>query len=317
MPVTFGCQLSTRDATPEMLRTRAQHAEDLGFNSVWVIDHIVIPRKVTSVYPYAIDGVSTFIPDRPLLEPLATLNFLAGCTRRIRLGTLVLIIPYRQPLLAAKQLATLDVLSGGRLILGAGVGWMEEEFEALGLDTYSRRGAVTDEYLRLFKALWTQKHPVFQGEYYQVSGIGFEPKPVQQPHPPIWIGGHTTPALRRAAQVGDGWLPLGNIPPAVFEPAELGTKIKRLREFTRQAGRPENAVSVGFGGAISFDPAHRMERRVLSGHPEQIAADLRDYHTIGVQDFPLFFTPLQPSETERLKAMERFAREVMPLVQSN
>lgn len=289
----------------------------MGFDAVWVPDHIVIPRNVTSVYPYAPDGVSTWKPDGPFLEPLAALNFLAGCTRRVRLGTQVLIIPYRHPLLAAKQLATLDVLSGGRLILGAGVGWMEEEFQALGLDTYAQSGAVTEEYLRLFKALWTEKDPVFQGKYYQVSGIGFEPKPVQQPHPAIWIGGHTTAALRRAAQLGDGWIPLGNIPPAVFEPAELQTKIVRLRELTRHAGRPDNAICVGFGGAVSFDAATGPERRRLSGHPEQIAADSREYQAVGVQDFTLMFVFLESSGTERLKAMERFACEVVPLVRSD
>jgi len=314
MGVTFGCQVPTRDATAETLRTQAQHAEDLGFDAVWVPDHIVVPRNVTSVYPYAPDGVSTWKPDGPFLEPLAALNFLAGCTRRVRLGTQVLIIPYRHPLLAAKQLATIDVLSGGRLILGAGVGWMEEEFQTLGLDTYAQRGAVTDEYLRLYKLLWTEKDPVFQGKYCQVSGVGFEPKPVQQPHPPIWIGGHTTPALRRTARLGDGWIPLGNIPPAVFEPAELQAKIARLRELTRQAGRPDDAVSVGFGGVVSFDAAPGAERRRLSGHPEQIGADLREYQAVGVQDFTLMFVFLENSGSARLRAMERFAREVVPLV---
>lgn len=177
----------------------AQRAEHLGFDSVWLIDHIVIPQSVTSVYPYSPDGVSTFDPSQPILEPLAGLSFLAGCTEHVRLGTAVLIIPYRPPLLTAKMLAILDVLSGGRLTLGAGVGWMAEEFQALGLDTFAKRGAVTDEYLRLFKEVWTNDTPVFKGRYSQVPEIGFLPKPVQQPHPPIWIGGHTGPALRRAA----------------------------------------------------------------------------------------------------------------------
>jgi len=313
MDVTFGCRLPTREASAGTLRKRAQYAEDLGFDTIWLGDHIVIPRRIASAYPYTPDGVSPFDPDRPFLEPLAALNFLAGSTRRIRLGVLVLIIPYRHPLVTAKQLATLDVLSGGRLSLGAGVGWMEEEFQTLGLETFRERGAVADEYLRLFKVLWTEKNPVFQGKYYQVSGIGFEPQPLQQPHPPIWIGGHTDAALRRAAQLGDGWMPLGTNPPALLEPADLQRKITRLRELSRQAGRPDDVVRVGFGGDVSFAAA--AERRRLSGHPEQVAADLREYRAVGVRDFSLVFRA--PSVEEQLESMERFARQVMPLVQGS
>ena len=134
MAVIFGCSLPSSGpmSSPESLRSLAQRAEDLGFDSVWVSDHIVVPRQVESFYPYAPDGVATFSPDETYFEPLAALNFLAGCTHRVRLGTHVLILPYRNPVLTAKILATLDVLSGGRVILGAGVGWMEEEFQALG-----------------------------------------------------------------------------------------------------------------------------------------------------------------------------------------
>ena len=187
MPTTFGTSMPSRGdmASPENLRTLAQRAESLGFDSVWVSDHIILPRKVDSFYPYAADGVATFRPDEDYYDPLATLNFLAGCTQKIRLGTHVLILPYRNPVVTAKMLSTLDVLSGGRVILGAGVGWMEEEFQALGLDTYAQRGAVTDEYIQLFKELWTKDEPEFQGEHYQLSGMGFMPKPVQKPHPPI------------------------------------------------------------------------------------------------------------------------------------
>ncbi len=134
MPVTFGCSLPSRGpmSSPESLRSLAQRSEDLGFDSIWVSDHIILPRQVESFYPYAADGVATFKPDESYYEPLAALNFLAGCTQRVRLGTHVLILPYRNPVLTAKILATLDELSGGRVILGAAVGWMEEELLALG-----------------------------------------------------------------------------------------------------------------------------------------------------------------------------------------
>ncbi len=314
MAVEFGVSLPSRGplASPQSLRSLAQRAEDLSFDSVWVSDHVILPRAVDSFYPYAADGVPTFLPDEDYYEPLAALNFLAGCTQRVRLGTHVLILPYRNPVLTAKILATLDVLSEGRVILGAGVGWMEEEFQALGLDTYRERGAVTDEYIELYKELWTEDEPVFQGKYYQLSGSGFRPKPVQKPHPPIWIGGHTGPAIRRAAKYGDGWLPIGLRPPAILEPEELAGKIDRLRVLTARAGRPENAVKVVFSSNVLFDNHAGPSRRLISGRPEQIAADLRLYQDLGVHSFILDF-PADSADGIR-ESMERFSREVMPLI---
>ena len=314
MAVTFGCSLPTRGtmSSPQALRSLAQRAEDLSYDSVWVSDHIILPRKVESFYPYAADGVPTFLPDEAYYEPLAALNYLAGCTERVRLGTHVLILPYRNPVLTAKILATLDVLSGGRVILGVGVGWMEEEFLALGLNTYHERGAVTDEYIELYKELWTKDEPVFNGKYYQISGAGFQPKPVQKPHPPIWIGGHTGPAIRRAAKYGDGWMPIGLRPPAILEPEELAGKIARLRTLTVQAGRPEDAVEITFSTDVMFDDAAGPGRRLVSGRPEQIAGDLRLYQDLGVKNFILGF-PAQSVEELR-ESMERFSRQVMPLI---
>jgi probable F420-dependent oxidoreductase len=313
MAVTFGTNLPSRGemAGPEQLRSVAQRAEDLGYDHVWVSDHIILPKKVDSFYPYAADGVATFRPDEPYFEPLAALNFIAGCTQRIRLGTHVLIIPYRNPVLTAKVLSTLDVLSGGRVILGAGVGWMEEEFQAMGLDTFKERGAVTDEYLQLFKELWTKESPSFQGKYYQISDSGFEPKPVQKPLP-IWIGGHTGPAIRRAAKYGDGWMPIGLRPPAILDPEELGGKIARLRKLTVEAGRPEDAVSLTFSTGIVFNDSAGSSREMMQGRPEQIAADLRQYQDLGVSNFIIGF---QGSTVPELQEnMERFSREVMTLI---
>ena len=314
MSVTFGCSLPSRGpmAGPEALRSLAQAAEALGFDSVWVSDHIVLPKQVSSFYPYTPDGVPAFRSDEPYYEPVSTLSFLAGCTQRVRLGTHVLILPYRNPVLTAKMLATLDVLSGGRVVLGVGAGWMEEEFQALGLDTYRERGAVTNEYIRLFKELWTKADPAFHGKHYQVSEVGFEPKPVQKPHPPIWIGGHTTPALRRAAQLGDGWMPIGLRPPAVLDPAELSGKINELRALTKQAGRPEDAVAVCFSTNVGFGAQGASERPLMKGRPEEIAADLLHYRAVGVQHFILSFQA--DTVTGVQTAMETFAREVLPQV---
>jgi probable F420-dependent oxidoreductase len=299
-------------AGPEQLRTVAQRAEDLGYDHVWVSDHIILPKKVDSFYPYAADGVATFKPDEPYYEPLAALNFIAGCTQRIRLGTHVLIIPYRNPVLTAKILSTLDVLSGGRLILGAGVGWMEEEFKAMGLDTYKERGAVTDEYLQIYKELWTKEDASFDGKYYQISDTGFEPKPVQKPHPPIWIGGHSGPAVHRAARYGDGWMPIGLRPPAILEPEELAGKIARLRKLTVEAGRPEDAVSLTFSTGVVFNDASGSSRAWMQGNPEQIASDLRQYQDLGVSNFIINFQGGTVPELQ--ENMERFSREVMTLI---
>ena len=313
MAVTFGTNLPSRGemAGPEQLRSVAQRAEDLGYDHVWVSDHIILPKKVDSFYPYATDGVPTFRPDEPYYEPLAALNFIAGCTQRIRLGTHVLIIPYRNPVLTAKILSTLDVLSGGRVILGAGVGWMEEEFQAMGLDTYKERGAVTDEYLQLYREFWTKESPSFQGKYYQISDSGFEPKPLQKPLP-IWIGGHTGPAIRRAAKYGDGWMPIGLRPPAILDPEELSGKIARLRKLTVEAGRPEDAVSLTFSTGIVFNDSAGSSREMMQGRPEQIAADLRQYQDLGVSNFIVGFQGGTVPELQ--ENMERFSREVMTLV---
>ena len=212
MPVTLGCSLPSRGpmASPQALRSLAQRAEELGFDSAWVSDHIILPRQVDSFYPYSPDGVPVFSPDQPYYDPLSTLNFLAGCTHRLRLGTHVLIIPYRNPVLTAKMIATLDTLSEGRVTLGIGVGWMEEEFRALGLDTFADRGAVTNEYLRVFKELWTQENAEFNGRFVQTSGAGFLPKPVQQPQPahldwwPYRAG--PAPGRRTGRRVDAHWL---------------------------------------------------------------------------------------------------------------
>lgn len=239
------------------------------------------------------------------------LNFLAGCTQKIRLGTHVLIIPYRDPIFTAKILATIDVLSGGRLTVGAGVGWMEEEFLALGLKTFANRGAVANEYLQMFKELWTKDAPQFQGKFCEVSGIGFQPKPVQKPHPPIWIGGHSLPALRRAARFGDGWMPIGLRPQTLLEPAELEAKIAQLRQFMRQEGRPEAAVTISFTAPVIFSNSNGAVRTPLQGRPDEIAADFQRYRTLGVSNFNINL-PVEVSAQKDV--MEQFAKEVMPLV---
>src|SRR5258705_2260090 len=201
-PMRYGFYLPTRGqtATPEALETLVQRGESLGFASVMIADHLVFPVTIKSRYPYTVSG--DFPGKGDVLDQLSLMTFVAAKTTRLRLVTSVMIVPYRNPVLTAKALATIDVLSKGRVTLGVGVGWMREEFEALGAPEFERRGAVTDEYIRIFKTLWTQSPASFAGRFYRFDALHCQPQPVQKPHPPIWGGGHSKPALRRAARPG-------------------------------------------------------------------------------------------------------------------
>ena len=217
------------------------------------------------------------------LEPLSLMGFLAGITQKIRLVPSVMIVPYRNPLLAAKILATLDVLSKGRLTLGVGVGWMEEEFQALDAPPFSQRGQVTNEYLQIFKELWTNDNPSFDGEHYQFSGINFLPKPVQKPHPPIWVGGQSRRAIRRAAHLGNGWHPVGAIPAAPLEPEDLAGDLVTLRRYAEVAGRDPSELDVAIKAPL-YDPGTPSSsgRRRFSGTSDQILRDVQIYADMGV-----------------------------------
>jgi probable F420-dependent oxidoreductase len=311
----FGCVFPNRGpmATPANLARFAEKAEALGYDTVWFSDHIVIPTEVKSFYPYNPAGQMPFNPSEPYWEPLTTMSYAAARTSRLRLGTSVLILPYRNPVLTAKMLATLDVLSNGRLTLGAGVGWMEEEFKALGLDTYPRRGAYADECIRIFRELWTKDDPSFQGEFHQFADIRCEPRPVQPSGIPIWIGGHTPQAIRRAARLGDGWQPLVQRPPADLPPAEMREKIAQLRAVAQQAGRDPQRITLAMGSSIQFtDGAATGPRSLFTGTPAQIIEAMQRYQELGVQNFRCDFP--SASFDGLLQAMERFATEVRPKV---
>src|SRR5438445_8611383 len=204
-------------ATRENVVEAARRAEALGYESIVVTDHIVIPRRIESRYPYNATGRIFVPPDADYLEPLSMLCFLAGATSRVRFGPSVLVLPYRNPVLTAKMLATIDVLSGGRLFVGVGVGWFAEEFQALDARPFEHRGAVTDEWIEVFVKLWTEENPTFDGRFYQVRDIGCAPKPLQKPHPPIFVGGNSRPAIRRAARYGESWHAF-RIPPDELSP---------------------------------------------------------------------------------------------------
>src|SRR5438552_1446233 len=188
---------------PERTAAVARHAEALGFESVWVPEHLVLPTRIASRYPYAPDGVPPFAPDAPHLDPLILLTHVAAATSRIRLGTSIYLLPLRHPLVSARLALSLDVLSGGRLTLGVGVGWLAEEFQAAGIE-FQTRAARTRECVRALRALWTEAEPEFHGRFFSFGPVKFEPKTVQKPHPPIVFGGDTEAARRLAPAAGDG-----------------------------------------------------------------------------------------------------------------
>src|ERR671924_1604801 len=191
----FGCHLPVYGpaATRETLVGVARRAEALGYDSLWASDHVVLPWRIASRYPYNATGAFPLPPATDFLEPLTALALVAGVTERVRLGTTVLVLPHRHPVLAAKMLATLDHLAPGRVILGAGVGWMREEIELLGAP-YERRGAWTDEAIRIMRACWTEERAAFTGEFFRIPPVASVPRPPRGPIP-IWIGGHTRRAL--------------------------------------------------------------------------------------------------------------------------
>ncbi|MCQ3978969.1 MAG: LLM class F420-dependent oxidoreductase, partial [Anaerolineae bacterium] len=191
--------------SPENLVTAARWAEALGYHSVWVSDHVALPEKVDSFYPYDPQGRWPYPANTPWLDPLLALAWAAAVAPSVKLGTSVMVVPLRQPILLAKQLSSLDFLSGGRVILGVGAGWMEEEFDLIGVP-FERRGPRTAEMIALVRAFWRGEPVNFQGEFYEAADCQMAPRPVQPTIPVVW-GGHTDAALKRVARVGDGWHP--------------------------------------------------------------------------------------------------------------
>lgn len=315
----FGFPIPTRGplANPGDMGRIALRGEELGFEFVSFSDHIVIPRAISSDYPYDTSGRypgSLFGSDQAeYLDQLTAMSFVAACTRRIRLLTSVMVVPYRPAVHTAKVLASIDVLSGGRLILGVGAGWMREEFEALGAPPFERRGAVTEEYLRAFLQLWGCDRPEFSGRWVTFSDLAFEPKPVQKPNPPIWMGSESDPALRRAARLADGWFPFAHPrPPAIGSVEALRSAIARLRIFMHDVGRDPDSMDIALDAEMMFDPYREVvtedgSRRIFTGSTEQIASDMAEFEEAGVSRIQVLFRG--SSVPEVTEAMERFSRE--------
>lgn len=282
-------------ATRQGVAAFARMAEDAGFESLWVSDHIVVPRDMTTPYPYTRDGRFPVPPDMPYLEAVATLLYVAGCTERIALGTSVCIIPWRNPVLLAKQLATLDVLSGGRLIFGGGTGWFPEEFLALDVP-FEHRGTRTDEYLQVMLALWTAEAPRFAGRFYSIDNVGFAPKPLQRPHPPLWIGGDSANALRRAGRFGQAWHA-----PAGKTAEQLAAGLAEARRHAASAGRDPAEVQLTVRTRL---PRDRW--------PDDAISLLHAYAAAGVAHAVL--ETFAPDLDTARATLEPIAREILPAV---
>jgi probable F420-dependent oxidoreductase len=284
-------------ATPAALAAEAELADRLGFDSIQVTDHVVIPVEINSRYPYNPTGRFAASPDTDYYEPISLIAYLAGRTARIRLGTSVLIAAYRNPVVTARQLASLDQLTGGRIVIGVGVGWMEEEFIALGAPPFAERGAVTDEAIAVFRAIWREQPASFQGRFYRFGPVGAMPKPAQPGGIPIVIGGDSRPAIRRAARLGDGWQPFK------LAPDDLRPRMAYLREQAERAGRDLSGftVSLRLGLRLGRGSLQRREGEgewgTLVGTPEQALEALRVYADLGVTEAVFDFRTCSPEET--------------------
>ncbi|MFN0041251.1 MAG: LLM class F420-dependent oxidoreductase [Burkholderiales bacterium] len=315
----YGFSIPTRGplATRESIFALANRGEALGFHYIAIPDHIVIPRAIASPYPYNPERKMVGAADGDCLEQLVLMAYLAAATTKIRLLTSVMVVPHRNPVHTAKALATIDVLSQGRVTVGCGAGWMDEEFKAIGVPPFAERGKVTDEYLRVFKTLWTEDDPRFSGQYANFQNISFLPKPTQRPHPPLWIGGESPAAFRRVVALGDAWYPIGSNPQFPLDSVERYTQaLARLRQTASDAKRDPASIDLSYwapwyrDGHVETLPDGK--RRLFTGSDAEVAQDMRALGALGVRH--LVFSFVRRTLEDSLAAMERFAEKVLPLV---
>lgn len=287
-----GAALRTASAVQDI----GQLAEELGYDAILTGDHITIPKQIASEYPYRKQaealGYNPYAVFTTIdwLDSFTVLALLIPVTTKVRLGTSVTIVPYRHPLEMARVVATLDVVSHGRVIFGAGIGWMAEEFELLGVP-FSERAARTREYIAVMKEVWAKETPRFSGKFVQIDqDLHFAPRPLQQPHPPIWVGGESLPALKRVVEFGQGW----HIGPIALE--EVKSKFAVLRQLMEAARRDFSEVEI----------TSMVDNRVLS------PADIRAYRDLGVHG--LYVVAPGPDPKSVLSVMREFAAKVQDAV---
>jgi probable F420-dependent oxidoreductase len=299
-------RLATRDHILEL----AALAESSGVESLWVADHVIFPTTVASSYPYSATGAFPVdMATEPLLEPMATMGVLVGATQQLRIGTAVLVMPYRNPVLLGRMLVTLDVLSGGRMILGAGVGWLAEEFAALETHPFAARGRVTDECLEIVKRICQGGEVTFQGEHYHLGPVVSSPGSVQRPHPPILIGGTSQAALRRAAQLGDGWVSTG------LRPERLRARLRTLQQLCEAHGRRVADLSLSHKLFLNIGEARTGadgSRDSGTGSPAEIVDDLRRLMELGYRRVIVRYRG-SDAEVQR-RQLRIFLNDILPKV---
>jgi probable F420-dependent oxidoreductase len=299
-------RLATRDHILEL----AELAEASGLESIWVADHVIFPSTLASKYPYSATGAFPIdMAKEPLLEPIATMGVLVGATQRVKIGTAVLVMPYRHPVLLARMLVTLDVLSGGRTILGAGVGWLAEEFAALDARPFAARGRVTDECIEIVKRLCQGGDVMFQGEHYQFDPVVSRPGSVQRPHPPILIGGTSNAALRRAARLGDGWFSTG------LHPERLRERLNTLQKLCEAQGRRFADLSLSHKLFINIGEARKGtdgNRDTGTGSQADIMDDLRRLVDLGYSHLIVRYRGSDAEEQR--KQLRIFISDIIPKV---
>ena len=287
----FGFSLSNNQGIEDVqsILQLATRAEELGLDSVWASEHV-----------FSTSYIFERIGNRPYYEPLVLLSYVAATTKRVSLGTTVLVLPYHNPIRLAKTAATLDVLSGGRLVIGVGVGMIEQESNAMG-SPFAERGAITDEAIAIMKELWSQEDPSYQGRFHSFSGMKFSPKPLQKPTIPLLIGGVSRAAIRRAARVGDGWHP------NALPPEELSQGIRYLQEQAQAAGKDPSRVPVSVSASLG---SGRSGTYALGTDPEEIIQKVRTYESLGVDH--VVVSPDTRDAEEMLPALEILGREILP-----
>jgi probable F420-dependent oxidoreductase len=281
----------------------AKKAEMLGFDSIWISDHVVLPI----IYQGRFSEV--------LHDPFVLLSALAAKTEKISLGTSVIIVPYRNPIVVAKMISTIDVLSEGRVIVGVGPGWMEEEFNILGIP-FNERGQRTDEYINIFKEVWEKDEPQFDGEFYSFSRIKFYPKPIQKPHPPIWIGGISKKAIARAVELGNGWHPVW------LSPDQMEEKILYLKGIAKEKGRNLDNFVLSIRNRLRILKTTEVKKPEFTesrgqctfsfhGTPEEIIYKVRQFESIGVSH--IIFDLDAENDKEMFHTIKQFSKDIMPV----
>jgi len=288
-------------AGPDAITSVAQHAEKLGFHSVWVLDRLLYPLNPRAPYPVG-DGI---LPSKykRVLDPVETLTFVAARTERIALGTSVLNLPWYNPVLLARRLATLDVLSGGRLRIGLGIGWSPDEYEATGAP-WNTRGKRADECVNALKSIWTTDPVEIEATGFRVAKSIINLKPIQKPHPPIYMASFTPAAMKRVAREANGWFPVG------FPLSVIGTMFEQLKTMAQQAGRDPKSFELIVRGNVEFTSAPSKNRADFTGSFDQVAADIETTKKLGAHELVIDvqFSPDIEAVEDILKRMEEIHR---------